>query len=136
MKNLWIVGVIITVLAGLNLVQGAALLRVYSHTTPPPVSLNVAAIDNLPPASQAVVRTQLKDAAPDLRAKLKSVHKARRDLAKYIASPHYQRAEAKKRFEDLRARNDAAQMAAQDLLLNTADNLPVKDRALIIATIQ
>jgi|GEM_PF-1809254 len=136
MKKGWIAGAVIAVLAALNLVQGAALLRLSTQGAARPVTLEVARIDELPPTSQAVVRVGLKNAEPVLRAKLKRVHKARHELAHYIASPHYKRAEAQKRFEDLRARNDEAQIAAQDMLLNAADNLPPKDRALIIAAVE
>lgn len=136
MNNRLVIGGVIAVLIALNLVQGAALLRMHARKVDPaPVTLTEQHIQQLPQVSQDAVRPSLEQARPLLHTRLKEAHLARRELARYIASPNYNRAEARKRFEDLRAKTNAAQGVAEDMLLDAADKLSPKDRALILKTV-
>ncbi len=136
-KRTWILGVAIAALLGLNVVQGAVIFGLYTknqiakHETAP-ISLSDNKIASLPPASQAVVKVSLNQAKPELRARLKEVRKARHELVRYIASPHYQRAEAEKRFQVLRAKSEQAQIVAQSMLLDAADSLPPDQRGQVV----
>jgi len=135
MKSRILVGALIAILAALNLVQGAALLKLTAKKTEMPAMLTEKHIDNLPPASQQAVKLSLSQSRPLLAQRLKEAHHARRELARYIASPNYNHAEAEKRFEDLRARNNAAQTVAEDMLLDAADKLKPEDRKEILAAV-
>jgi uncharacterized membrane protein len=140
MKANWKTGAIIAVLLGLNVIQGALLAGLYikSHITRPvpvPIALSEAKIALMPPGTQAAVKVSLAEARPVLRARLTEVRKARRDLKHYIASPHYNRAEAQKRFEALREKSNQAQIVAQDMLLNAADKMAPQDRADVVKAI-
>jgi len=136
MNNRLAIGGVIAVLIALNLVQGAALLRMHARKTEPaPVTLTEQHIQQLPKVSQDAVRPSLEQTRPLLHTRLKEAHQARHELARYIASPNYNRAEARKRFEDLRAKTNAAQGVAEDMLLDAADKLSAKDRALILKTV-
>jgi uncharacterized membrane protein len=136
MNNRLVLGAVIAALVGLNLFQGAALLRMHRHKAEPaPVTLTEQHIKRLPQMSQDAVRPSLEQARPLLHARLKEAGHARRELTRYIASPNYNRAEAKKRFEDLRAKTNAAQGVAEDVLLDAADKLSPRDRALILKTV-
>ena len=140
MKRTWIFGAAIAALLGLNIVQGAVIFGLYAksqiaaHETAP-ISLTDNKISALPAASQAVVKVSLSHAKPDLRARLTEVRKARHELVRYISSPHYQRAEAERRFEVLRAKSEQAQMVAQGMLLDAADNLPPDQRGQVVSEI-
>lgn len=137
MKSRLVIGGIIAVLVALNLIQGAALLRMQTRKAEPaPVMLTEKHIEQLPQVSQDAVRPSLEQTRPLLHTRLKEAHHARRDLARYIASPNYNRAEAKKRFEDLRAKTNAAQGVAEDMLLDAADKLSPADRALILKSVE
>ena len=137
MKPNWKTGAIIAVLLGLNVIQGAILLGLYIKTRHDavPIALSEAHIAQMPAPTQAAVKASLADAQPVLRARLTEVRRARRDLKHYIASPHYNRAEAQKRFAALREKNNQAQIVAQDMLLNAADKLPPEDRADVVKAI-
>jgi uncharacterized membrane protein len=137
MKPNWNTGAIIAVLLGLNVIQGAILLGLYIKTRhdAAPIALSEAHIAQMPAPTQAAVKASLADARPVLRARLTEVRRARRDLKHYIASPHYNRAEAQKRFAALREKNNQAQIVAQDMLLNAADKLPPQDRADVVKAI-
>ncbi len=136
MNNRLVIGAVIAVLIALNLVQGAALLRLQTRKVEPaPVTLTEQHVRQLPQVSQDAVRPSLEQSRPLLHKRLKEAHHARRELARYIASPNYNRAEAKKRFEDLRTKTNAAQGVAEDMLLDAADKLSPKDRALILRTV-
>ena len=140
LKKSWIAGGVIAVLLGLNIIQGSVLLSLYArthiaHEETTPVSLSDNHIAQLAPASQAVVRVSLTQAKPVLRARLKAVRKARHELVRYMASTHYNRHEAERRFADLRVKSDLAQSVAQAMLLDAADKLPPEDRAQVVDTI-
>jgi uncharacterized membrane protein len=140
MKSNWKTGALIAVLLGLNVIQGAILAGLYiktrmtQHDTAP-IALSEAHIAQMPAPTQAAVKASLAEAQPVLRARLTEVRKARRDLKHYIASPHYNRVEAQKRFAALREKNNQAQIVAQDMLLNAADKLPPEDRADVVKAI-
>ena len=93
--------------------------------------------DNHKAQEQAFFNVQMEwqRAPKELRARLTEVRKARRELKHYIASPHYNRAEAQKRFEALREKSNQAQIVAQDMLLNAADKIPPEDRADVVQAI-
>ena len=140
MKTNWRTGAIIAALLGLNVLQGAILAGLYIKTRmtqhdAAPIALSEAHIAQMPAPTQAAVKASLADARPVLRARLTEVRKARRDLKHYIASPHYNHAEAQKRFAALREKNNQAQIVAQDMLLNAADKLPPADRADVVKAI-
>ncbi len=140
MKINWKTGAVITALLGLNVLQGAILAGLYIKTQiarhdAAPITLSDAHIARMPAPTQAAVKASLAEARPVLRARLTEVRKARRDLKHYIASPHYNRAEAQKRFDALREKNNQAQIVAQDMLLNAADKLPPEDRADVVKAI-
>lgn len=135
----WIAGAAIAVLLGLNLVQGSALLGLYARShvaarASTPVALNTGQVRQLPPAGRAAVTPVVETSAPVLRARLREVRHARRELVSYISSPDYDRAEAERRFEALRAKDQAAQKVAQTMLLDAADTLTPEDRAQVVAT--
>lgn len=133
----WKAGAIIAVLLGLNVIQGAVLTglfiksRLARHDVAP-IALSDAKIAQMPPETQAAVKTSLAQARPVLRARLTEVRKARLDLKQYISSPHYNRAEAQKRFEALREKSNQAQIVAQKMLLDAADQIPVEDRVDVV----
>jgi uncharacterized membrane protein len=140
MKANWKTGAIIATLLGLNVLQAAILTGLYIKTQiaghdAAPIVLSEAHIAQMPAPTQAAVKASLADARPVLRARLTEVRRARRDLKHYIASPHYNRAEAQKRFAALREKNNQAQIVAQDMLLNAADKLPPQDRADVVKAI-
>ena len=140
MNTNWKNGAIMAVLLALNVLQGAILAGLYiktrvNHRDTAPIALSEAHIAQMPAPTQAAVKASLADARPVLRARLTEVRKARRDLKHYIASPHYNRAEAQKRFAALREKNNQAQMVAQDMLLNAADKLKPSDRADVVEAI-
>ena len=140
MKKSWIIGGVIAVLAGLNLVQGAALIGVYTRShlaaqDTAPVGLATDAVGGLPPQSQTAVKASIGEDKPALTARLTEVRKARHDLVRYIASPRYNRREAERRFAVLRVKSDQAQMVAQDMLLDAADNLPADQRGAVISDV-
>ncbi|MFT4073935.1 MAG: periplasmic heavy metal sensor [Asticcacaulis sp.] len=130
----WKTGAIIAILLGLNVIQGAVLTglfiksRLARHDSAP-IALSDEKIAQMPPETRAAVKTSLAEARPVLRARLAEVRKARLDLKQYISSPHYNRAEAQKRFEALREKSNQAQIVAQEMLLNAADQMAPEDRA-------
>ena len=140
MKTNWKSGAIIAALLALNVLQGAILAglfiksRMAGHDVAP-IALSEAHIAQMPAPTQAAVKASLAEARPVLRARLTEVRQARRELKHYIASPHYNRAEAQKRFAALREKNNQAQIVAQDMLLNAADKLPPQDRADVVEAI-
>ena len=136
----WKTGALIAVLLALNVLQGAVLAGLFfksrmARHEAAPVILTEEKIAQMPPQTQAAVKASLAQARPVLRARLTEVRKARRELKHYIASPHYNRAEAQKRFEALREKSNQAQMVAQDMLLNAADKIPPADRADVVQAI-
>ena len=140
MKTNWKSGAIIAVLLALNVLQGAILAGLYiksrvNHREAAPIALSEAHIAKMPAPTQAAVKASLAEVRPVLRARLTEVRQARRELKHYIASPHYNRAEAQKRFAALREKNNQAQIVAQDMLLNAADKLPPQDRADVVEAI-
>ena len=130
-----VIGGVIAVLVALNLVQGAALLRLTAHKPEMPAALTAKHIESLPAASQPAMKISLNQPRPMLAERLKDARTARHELARYIASPNYNRAEAERRFEDLRAKNNAAQAVAEDMLLDAADKLRPEDRKEILAAV-
>ncbi len=135
MNSRLVIGGVIAVLIALNLVQGAALLRVTAKKPEVPVALTAKHIESLPAASQQAVKVSLNQSRPMLAERLKEARNARHELARYIAGPTYNRAEAEKRFEDLRAKNNAAQSVAEGMLLDAADKLKPEDRKEILAAV-
>lgn len=140
MKKSWIVGGAIAVLLGLNLVQGAALIGICTRSNiaaqqTAPIGLTTDPVDNLPPQVQVAVKASLGENTPVLAARLTEVRRVRHDLVRYIASPRYNRREAERRFAVLRVKSDQAQMVAQDMLLDAADNLPPDQRGAVISDV-
>ena len=132
MKKAWIWGAVIAVLLGANIVQGAALISLHMNRYVNPLGVAGKKLRQLPQPERRAVFAILKQSRPELRQNLADIKQARLDLANYIASPGYNRAEAQKRFDDLRAKTERSQTIAQQMVLDAADRLPPQDRAKLL----
>jgi len=132
MKTKWIWGTIIVVSIAGNLVLGAALAGVTLHRQFHPFSVAMRKVKTLPPDERQALHAIVKQEAPQLRQSLKAARESRLALAAYIASPSYNRAEAQKRFDDLRVKTAQSQIAAETMFLDMADKLPPADRAKLL----
>ncbi len=132
MKTKWIWGAIIVLSLAGNLVLGATLAGVSLQRHFHPFSVAMKKIKSLPPEERQDLHAIARQEAPQLRQSLKAARASRLALAAYIASPDYNRAEAQKRFDDLRARTAQSQLIAETMFLDMADKLPPQDRAKLL----
>ncbi len=132
MKAKWIWGAVIVLSLGANLVLGAMLVGINLQRHFHPFSVAMKKIKTLPPDERRDLHAIAKQEAPALRQTLKDARAARLALAAYIASPNYNRAEAQKRFDDLRTKTGQSQMLAETMFLDMADKLPPEDRAKLL----
>ena len=132
MKSKWILGILIVVLVAGNLILGATVAGMTLQKRFHPFSVAMKKIKTLPPEERQAVHLIAKQEAPQLRQSLKTARTARMDLAAYIASPAYNRAEAQRRFDDLRAKTAQSQVIAETMFLDMADKLPPQDRAKLL----
>lgn len=132
MKTKWFVGLLILLLVAGNLVLGATVAGMTLQKRFHPFSVAMKKIKTLPPEERKAVHLIAKQEAPQLRQSLKAARAARLDLAAYIASPAYNRAEAQRRFDDLRTKTAQSQIIAETMFLDMADKLPPDDRAKLL----
>jgi len=132
MKTKWIWGAVIIVSIAANLVLGATLAGVTLHRQFHPFSVAMRKIKTLPPDERQAVHAIVKQEAPALRQSLRAARESRLALAAYIASPGYNRAEAQRRFDELRTKTAQSQIAAETMFLDMADKLPPQDRAKLL----
>jgi uncharacterized membrane protein len=132
MKTKLIWGGIIAVSIAGNLVLGAMLIGINMQRHFHPFSVAMKKIKDLPPDERTALRAIAKQEAPTLRRSLKAARASRLDLAAYIASPGYNRAEAQKRFDDLRVKTAQSQLLAETMFLDMADKLPPQDRTKLL----
>ena len=132
MKARWIWGAIIVVLIAGNLTMGATLIGINLQRHFHPFSVPMKNIKALPRAESKAIRRIAKQETPPLRQTLKEARAARDSLAAYLAGPDYNRAEAQRRFDDLRMKTAQSQLIAQAMFLDMADKLPPADRAKLL----
>ena len=130
LKLFW--GALIVVSLAANLVLGATLVGINLQRHFHPFSVAMKKIKSLPPDERQAVHLIAKQEAPTLRQSAKAARDARLALATYIASPDYNRAEAQRRFDDLRTKTAQSQMIAETMFLDMADKLPPQDRAKLL----
>ena len=132
MKTKWVWGAIIILSIAGNLVLGAMLVGINLQRHFHPFSVAMKKIKDLPPDERKAVHAIAKQEAPALRQSLKAARLSRLELAAYIASPGYNRAEAQRRFDDLRLKTAQSQLLAQTMFLDMADKLPPQDRVKLL----
>ncbi len=132
MKARWIWGALIVVLLAGNLIMGSTLIGINLQRHFHPFSVPGKNIKALPPAERKAVHLIAKQESPPLRQTLKDARAARDSLAVYLASPDYNRAEAQRRFDDLRMKTAQSQLLAQAMILDMADKLKPADRAKLL----
>jgi uncharacterized membrane protein len=130
MKWLW-GAILVASLAG-NLILGATVTGMTLQRHFHPFSVAMKKIKTLPADERKAVHLIAKQEAPQLRQSLKTAREARQSLAAYIAGPDYNRAEAQRRFDDLRAKTAQSQLIAETMFLDMADKLPPQDRAKLL----
>ena len=128
----WMLGVVILVLIAGNLVLGATVIGMTLQKHFHPFSVAMKTIKSLPPQERKTVHLIAKQEAPALRQSAKAARDARLALAAYVASPDYNRAEAQRRFDDLRTKTAQSQVLAETMFLDMADKLPPQDRAKLL----
>ena len=131
----WISGyciVVVIQLIATNLVLGAMLTGITLQRHFHPFSVAMRIIKTLPPEERKAVHLIAKQEAPALRQSTKAAREARLALAAYIASPDYNRAEAQRRFVDLRIKTAQSQIIAETMFLDMADKLPPADRSKLL----
>ncbi len=132
MKAKWILGAVIVALVAGNLILGATVAGMTLQKRFHPFSVAMKTIKALPPEERKAVHLIAKQEAPALRQSAKAARAARLDLAAYIASPAYTRAEAQRRFDDLRTKTAQSQVIAETMFLDMADKLPPQDRVKLL----
>ena len=132
MKARWIWGALIIVLIAGNLIMGATLVGINLQRHFHPFSVPAKNIKALPPAERKTIHLIAKQESPPLRRTLKEARAARDSLAVYLASPDYNRAEAQRRFDDLRIKTAQSQLIVQTMFLDMADKLSPADRAKLL----
>jgi len=132
MKTKWIWGAIIVLSIAGNLILGATVAGMTLQRHFHPFSVAMKTIKTLPPEERKAVHLIAKQEAPQLRQSLRATREARQALAAYIAGPDYNRAEAQRRFDDLRAKTAQSQLVAETMFLDMADKLPPQDRAKLL----
>ncbi len=128
----WMLGVVILVLTAGDLVLGATVIGMTLQKHFHPFSVAMKNIKSLPPEERKAVHLIAKQEAPALRQSSKAARAARLDLAAYVAGPNYNRAEAQKRFDDLRAKTAQSQVLAETMFLDMADKLSPEDRSKLL----
>jgi len=123
--------IVILSLAG-NLVLGATVAGMTLQRHFHPFSVAMKKIKALPPDERKAVHLIARQEAPQLRQSLKAARESRQALAAYIAGPDYNRAEAQRRFDDLRTKTAQSQLLAETMFLDMADKLPPQDRAKLL----
>ena len=132
MKAKWIWGAIIAVLIAGNLIQGATLVGINLQRHFHPFSVAMKKAKDLPPDERKAVHLIAKQEGPALHQSTKAARQAREALAAYIASAAYNRAEAQRRFDDLRVKTGQSQVLAETMFLDMADKLPPADRVKLL----
>jgi len=136
MKAKWssklFLGALIVVLIAGNLTMGATLIGINLQRHFHPFSVPSKNIKALPPAERKTIHLIAKQETPPLRQTLKEARAARDSLAAYLASPDYNRAEAHRRFDNLRMKTAQSQLIAESMFLDMADKLPPADRARLL----
>ncbi len=132
MKTKWIWGAVIVVSIATNLVLGAMLTGMTLQTHFHPFSVAMKKIKSLPPDERLALHAIAKQEAPALRLSAKAARASRLALAAYIASPDYNRAEAQRRFDDLRSKTAQSQIMAETMFLDMADKLSPEDRSKLL----
>ncbi len=132
MKTKWIWGAIIILSIAGNLILGATVTGMTLQRHFHPFSVAMKTIKTLPPDERQAVHLIAKQEGPQLRQSAKAARQARQDLAAYIAGPTYNRAEAQRRFDDLRSKTAQSQIIAETMFLDMADKLPPADRARLL----
>lgn len=132
MRTKWIWGAVIVLSVAGNLVLGAMLFGIQTQRHFHPFSIAMKNVKDMPPDERSFIHDTFKAQAPQLRASLRAARDARLDLANYIAGPDYNRAEAQKRFDDLRTKTAQSQVLAESIFLDVADKLPPQDRAKLL----
>ena len=132
MKAKWIWGAIIAVLVAGNLIQGATLVGINLQRHFHPFSVAMKKAKDLPPDERKAVHLIAKQEGPALHQSTKAARESREALAAYIASAAYNRAEAQRRFDDLRVKTGQSQLLAETMFLDMADKLPPADRVKLL----
>lgn len=126
-----IIGLIVSV--GLNLFLlgiGAAVLiqRRHAEAAQPPASVLQAAA-RLDPADQAAFRKMLRQEGKRLAPELKSARAARRDAARLMAAPRYDRAAVAADLDRARTAETHARAELESAVLTFAQDLDQDERA-------
>ena len=132
MKAKWVLGAIIAVLIAGNLVQGATLIGINLQRHFHPFSVAMKKAKDLPPDEKKAIHLIAKREGPALHQSTKAVKQSREALAAYLAGPDYNRAEAQRRFDDLRIKTAQSQLLAQTMFLDMADKLSPADRVKLL----
>jgi uncharacterized membrane protein len=132
----WMIGGILFASLALNIalgtVIGGAVIggKALRHRGPP-MKMVVESIAELPEPERAKAMGAVEANRPALHDLMRDVRQTRRDVFDYVVSDAYTRAEAESKLAELREKSLAAQVAAQTMMLEIADQLSQEHRELV-----
>ena len=127
----WMIGGILFASLALNIALGAMIGGKALRHRGPPIKMVVESIAELPEPERAKAMGAIESSRPALQDLMRDVKETRQNIFDYIVSDDYQRAEAESKMAELREKSAAAQVAAQDMMLEIADQLSQEHRKLV-----
>lgn len=131
MKASLVSGAIIAILALVSVFEAGMILSNNDHGRHQSFTAVVMHLHGLAKDEREQIRADHDAQRQKLREEMRQIRAENRDLAAYLSSPNYNRAEAEARFAQIKQNTDEVMSETQAMALDLADHLPPEKRAAV-----